>query len=104
MSELIFRSDGAYIEDFSGELVPVKVHYTRLDAPPSIDTDHAVALEREAIAAWHERRARAAQEHAQGLPPQSNRHQLLAEDFAVHKAAAQAIRNGQHHAPAEEQK
>ena len=46
MRDLIIRHDGTFIEDFSGELIPVKVHYTRLDAPPSIHADHAVAIER----------------------------------------------------------
>lgn len=49
--ELIIRDNGTYIEDCNGELIPVKVHYTRLDAPPSIDADHDRKI---AEASWDE--------------------------------------------------
>lgn len=100
MSELIIRSNGTYIEDHSGELVPVKVHYTRLDAPPSIDADHAAALEREAVAAWFEGMADGHDSEYAWLMLRGRFAEADAQEAESERLRdlAQRIRNGDHHA------
>lgn len=67
-----------------------------MTTPQHTDLAHAVAMERERIAAWHERMAHQAREIASHVPPDSNRWQALTESFAVHITSARAIRNGAH--------
>lgn len=100
MSELIIRDNGTYIEDPSGELIPVKVHYTRLDAPPSLDADHAVALEREAVAAHLERLADGHDRELTWLAARGRTAEADAQEAESERLRdlAQQIRNGAHHA------
>lgn len=100
MRDLIIRSDGTYIEDFSGELVPVKVHYTRLDAPPSFDADHAAALGREAIAAHLEHLASGHDDEYTWLILRGRIAEADAQEAESDRLRdlARQIRNGEHHA------
>ena len=67
----------------------------------NLDADHAAALEREAIAVWHETQS-SLWKHSKNSPDDLARHECSHKEAqsmeVAHLISADAIRNGDHHA------